>query len=320
MNSNARYPNRLASIFMLMLFTHQGLLHSQVPEKVHCRTALQINYASEIPPHLIPSQDAGYYGWLNLTNIFPQQNLTGVFSIKNITTDTLKLAPIGQPLLQYLHLAYSYRGDSTHVQSIVPIQITESIAFSNNEKLPSYGQINYLPPDGSVGVYIDCLWDNLAKLEPRIVEFQYIYDNSAVAYKDTSIALTIFQSRIDTFKLKTTLDNRLDSIYFYIIQAENQYDLGNLQSSIDFCKRILQLDSANFIATRKITDALWRLQRFEDAELYAQKGIDLLQNPPPPDSLTVTLGNERYLLTTMQKRLELIKKREEWRSVDYPTE
>jgi tetratricopeptide (TPR) repeat protein len=49
------------------------------------------------------------------------------------------------------------------------------------------------------------------------------------------------------------------------------------ERALDICKQLLQMDSTNYNAMRTAADVLWKMNRFDEAMPYAQRGIELLQ-------------------------------------------
>jgi len=284
---------------------------------LYFRSLLQINYDCAVPLFMVNQDDAVYYGWLNLSTIFPQMELVGTFTIRNRSDDTLRLAPQNQSYLQYLKLQYAYRGENG-IKMAFPVQLKEVGVSVYDSTTPSYGQGNSLPPHWFTDVNASCLWNDLGTLEPRVIEFQWVFDNSVAASQDSTITQAYYEGRIDTFKILLNPQNRLDSIYYFNMLAKKEFAAENMQATLSLCQQALRLDSLNFNALERITDTLWRLRRFNEAETYAHRDISILQNYL--SSIVNHLGKSEvsYYLSNMQQRLHKIQQHEDWQAIGSP--
>lgn len=291
-------------------------LKAQDTNKFEFYSALQINSMFKITANQQNAELMHRYYVLDQTAVFPENYLNGEFQIYNRTTDTLKLAPASQPLVQYLKLKYTYRGDSLSLANYISFNQKEVITWRKGiGDMPTWGQGNFLPPHEHVELSTAVGWTELSKLRPGVVDFQWIYDNSAEALRDSTLTPVNIQGKIRGFNVGAMPRDKLDSLYYLDFLAEYRvYSADSVQRGLEICMQLLKLDSSYYRACLMATDALWKLEGFNEAISYAQRGKRIieaaLQEKPKTD-----YDHGRYYIDILNDRLELMQRHEKFRMI-----
>jgi len=235
---------------------------------------LRANYFKPVNPPLLRAEELPYYFQRDTALVFPATSLLGTIEIGNAGQDTLLLAPPGEYLLKNLTL--EYHQPNSGKRAIIPNLIyydndTESI------NLPDWARKKSLVPGEKIVISTIYKWDELVKLGSGAIEFCWVLSNSNWSKQDKNIFPIDFKSKFFAFEIRA-LSTKWDSLYYYDIQAQSGDVNDNFIESLDFSNRILRIDSTNLNAFRFAADALWKMNRFDEAIGYAQAGIDLLES------------------------------------------
>ncbi|MCX6640469.1 MAG: hypothetical protein NTW14_08325 [bacterium] len=286
------------------------------PPKYWFGSSIDVNQDPGIVPVLASDHDM----IISLNNsafrIYPGSYMKNEFMIANKTDDTLRIATTGQTILQLIKFKYTYRGDSLSQPADIPFKYVEIIKCAGDVELPTWGKGNFLPPHAEVQIDAAVGWDELVKLGPGIVDFRWVFDNSSEAAKDSTITLAQYSSKVKPFRIIKTLETRYDSVYSFSLQAKRLNGAQRFDEALEYCDKILQMDSSNYTAIECKTDVLWKQSRFDEALVYAFKGKALLEKAADSlraNNMIVTCDDEGTFVNRMNFFITKCRNREKWK-------
>jgi hypothetical protein len=244
---------------------------------VSFRSTLEINWITDVPPILVDEEILRYYQYLDHVKIFPGIGLTGTFIIENNTSGSLGIAREGNSIMDFVKLHCDFPGSS---RNSIPIdaKITEVLIYTEEMgKSRAIGNDRFLPPQKTIEFDVSIPWKYLSNTEPGKIELHYTFDNSKAVSADSTLTHLSYESQPIRFEIVNTPETRNDSIYYLMQKAEILNEGGNFEESWKVCKQLLQMDSTNYNAMRTAADVLWKMNRFDEAIPYAQRGVELLQ-------------------------------------------
>ncbi|MCX6640575.1 MAG: hypothetical protein NTW14_08860 [bacterium] len=324
MNQVNKIGFRIILILCITLLNAPFINAEDIPAKIAFSCDIQPFWCSDIVQALTSMDDTYRILWLDQTAVFSGTNLTGRFTMRNRTADTLKLSPRGIPLVQYLKLFYTSHLDSSIALQEFQMQIKETVTTRGDYTQPIMSGGSVLLPHATIELDVTCLWEDLLKIAPtqQIIDFQFIWDNTAAAAQDSSIYGIRFAGRSRGFNINKIPATRADTLYSLYLQAFRQtygglenmpFSGGDLQAGFSLCQQMMQIDSLNFWACRTATDALWKLERFDEAAIYANKGVNILEEQLPSLINPKVKSDTQFYIKSMQDRFDLIEKHEPFR-------
>ncbi|MCX6640468.1 MAG: hypothetical protein NTW14_08320 [bacterium] len=310
--------NKITFLLILctqLVFPGQG--SAELPsQKIEIDYNLEPNALTGIIQSLTSMEDTRRILWLDQTAVFSGTDLIGHFSMRNRTADTLKLSPQGIPLVQYLKLIYAFHLDSSITPQEFPMQIKETVTVRGDYTEPLMSGGSVLLPHATMELDVTCLWDDLLKIAPtqQIIDFLFIWDNTAAVEQDSGIYGNRFAGRSQGFNINKIPATRIDTLYVLHLQSDRLNRSNGQLEALAICNQMLQIDSLNFWACRTATDALWKLERFDEAAIYANRGLKILQDHLPWIRNPAIQDEAKFHVKYMQERLALIEKHESFRA------
>jgi hypothetical protein len=282
------------------------------PSKFFFGSGLQVNYSAHYLPTLYSQAKVDRYLFLDQTAIFPGVELIGTFMIINQSSYTVKLATAGQPILQFIKLVYSYE-DSIHQDSL-DVDLHELVYIYGDSTGHLWGKSNILPSQAFIKTDGYCYSETLSVLHYGFLKFNWVFDNTEAAKWDTTITPVRWVSEDYLFKY-TLPETRMDSIYFFDQRGFYLNSKREFQDALEFSLKTLRLDSLDYDALEIASDVLWKMNRFNEALVYAQRGKQVIQNAAQTIAGRggeVDYDNTQRFIDRMNFFIDKCQKREPW--------
>ncbi|MCX6640744.1 MAG: tetratricopeptide repeat protein [bacterium] len=275
---NFAISKKRRTVFLISLFSFLISVSSVAGDStnLYFDSGLQVNYSAHFLPVLYSQAKIRQYLYLDQTTIFPGAELTGTFLISNRSSDTLKLAPVGQPLLQFIKMFYHYK-DSLSTDRNINVDLHELVYSFTDSVAPSWGKKNYLPPNASVQTDGYCYWEALSELHYGFLKINWVFDNSIAAQTDSTITRVFWRSEDYLFNY-TWPETRMDSIYYFDQRGFYLNSKEKFEEALEFSQKVLRLDSLDYDALQIAADVLWKMNRFDEALIYAERGKNMLED------------------------------------------
>lgn len=305
--------------FLLIYFTGipQVISGEAVPPKISINSSLQVNYSYDSPGILIGQERSSHYLTLDRTTIFPGTGLIGNVIIKNNTNETLVLCAVNNSIKNQINLFYSISADNYNSSSKLDCQLEEvRSAAAAKENAPLIMDGNILPAGYRLEVIATCPWSKLSNLPIGKITLHWNIDNSSYVLSDSSITLVNYNSKDTEINIVSSPSNREDSIYFLNQQAEYQNEVEHFEQAYTTCTLIFQIDPNDYNALRTASDVLWKMNRFDEATIYAQRGIDLITaaaNEIEQKAAKLSYDDVGYYIERMQFFIDKCQRREKWK-------
>lgn len=267
--------NRLALLTMASCFAWNSSLLAK--SDVAVISKLQIAYHNSRQTTIIDNDLVEQDSYSKNAEILPGIGLAGYIYLTNNGKDTIKLAEPNLSIVRYLNLKYARYGDS-----IANAKIFNTHLFPVTNKLAPKSQWNLangdiLPPKAQTEIDVMPSWEEISALQLENVDFFWVFDNSEAAKSDSSVTVVQYTGPALSVRIVAAPENNADSIYYLNEKAmgfdrEQKY-LEVYNTSV----QVLSLDSLNITALINASEALWKLNRFDDALSYANKRLRLLK-------------------------------------------
>jgi hypothetical protein len=305
--------NKMVCLSILISFLSWENSAADEPSKFYFESGLQVNYSSHYLPTLYSQAKVDRYLFLDQTMIFPGAELIGEFLIRNNSDISLKLGSNGQPLKQFIGIQFTYE-DSLGTSHPLEASIREVVYVYTDSVETSWGEKNFLPSKGKVQVNGNCYWSALAQLHYGFLKLNWVFDNTQVAQTDSSITPVRWVSEDYLFKYSLP-ETRVDSIYYFNQRGFYLNSKREFQEALEFSLKTLRLDSLDYDALEIASDVLWKMNRFNEALVYAQRGKQVIQNAAQTIAGRggeVDYDNTQRFIDRMNFFIDKCQKREPW--------
>ncbi|MCX6639133.1 MAG: tetratricopeptide repeat protein [bacterium] len=275
---NLSNSKKRRTVYLISLFSFLISLSSLASDSTnfYFDSGLQVNYSAHFLPVLYSQAKIRQYLYLDQTTIFPGAELIGTFMMLNRSTNIIKLAPEGQFISQYIQLIYSYE-DSTSIEKSLPVDNHDAVNVYSDSVGVIWGKKTFLPPKASVKVDGYCHWEALSELHYGFLKINWVFDNRIAAKTDSTITRVYWQSEDYLFKY-TWPETRMDSIYYFDQRGFYLNSKEKFEEALEFSQKVLRLDSLDYDALQIAADVLWKMNRFDEALIYAERGKKMLED------------------------------------------
>lgn len=298
-------PDFMAILMVLLIISSApSLSRGQNEGDITFQYSLRTDLSAPMPPPYLRKGETGYYDYMGRKNlIYHGMKLIGSFKMGNNSLDTVKLALDNELVSSHLRLEFSQDRFATQINPI-------KASFTTITKEGDFYKGNLISPMDYMEISVVCEWVDIAKIDSDTVLFRYTFDNSDAAIYDNRVIPIRQSTDFVRFKI-IPLKTKLDSINYLDMQAQNMYARDDLQGSITMSLEMLRLDSTNFNPYYTITVALWKMNQFDEAIVWAQKAADIIKWWREFGNYYVTSDNGEYYLL-MQRIINKCHGREKW--------
>jgi hypothetical protein len=330
--------------FIALVLMHQKTLSGPVGD-VTFNESLESDCVFDHIGINISSSTDNYFLNLRERAVFPGHDLIGRFQMSNETGDTLFFSETGAPLAKYITLEYYYpdeTGKGVEVESgrqnqsgspLYEIEKRSKYPWPENarpvgsiqiryvendgETLPvgaysSAGKLNMLPPGGDILISSVCPSNELVRLKSGNVRFRWVFNNLDALKRDSIVTAMRYEGRVFSRIIKGKMENRLDSLYYWNFEAQRFNAMEKFAQSVEVCQRILELDSTSLDALEALSDVLWKMNRFEEAIPYAQRGAQIIGAFIAKAGAVADAMEAGYYLNIFESRIDKCQRREKW--------